>query len=102
MTGRLNSFEALIARLAAEPGLSLLAAPDAGVLVWDQAGERLLWASPAAEGLRDAFTREGGQVIPGFRAHARIKALAGPKAGVPSGWCGGCLKYTPKPPIAGT
>ncbi|MEE1610499.1 sensor histidine kinase [Microvirga sp. CF3016] len=77
MTGGSNPFEALIARLAAEPDLGFLARPGAGVLVWDQSGERLLWTSPAAEGLRNAFADEAGQVIPGFRAHDRIKALAG-------------------------
>lgn len=77
MTVGPNPFEALIARLAADPGLSLLAAPGAGVLVWDRAGERLLWTSPAAEGLRGAFTDDAGRVIPGFRAHDRLKALAG-------------------------
>ncbi len=77
MTVGPNPFEALVARLAAEPGLSHLAAPGAGVLVWDRAGERLLWASPAAEGLRDAFADEAGRVVPGFRAHDRLKALAG-------------------------
>ncbi len=77
MTVGPNPFEALIARLAAEPGLSLLAGPGAGVLVWDQAGEKLLWTSPAAEGLPAAFTDEAGRVIPGFRAQDRIKALAG-------------------------
>jgi hypothetical protein len=80
MTGGRNPFEALIARLAAEPDLSLLAGPGAGVLVWDRAGERLLWASPAAEELRDAFTDEAGRVASGFRAHERIKALAGGRA----------------------
>jgi len=80
MTGGANPFEALIARLAAEPDLGLLAGPGAGVLVWDQAGETLLWTSPAAEGLRGAFTDEAGRVIPGFRAHDRIKALAGGRA----------------------
>lgn len=76
MTGGPNPFEALIARLAAEPDLSLLASPDAGVLVWDRAGERLLWTSPAADGLRHAFTDKDGRVAPGFRARDRIKALA--------------------------
>jgi PAS domain S-box-containing protein len=85
MTGVPNPFEALITRLAAEPDLSLLAGSGAGVLVWDRTGERLLWASPAAEGLRGAFTDEAGQVKPGFRARDRIKALAGglaPRQGV--------------------
>ncbi|MGO4526034.1 ATP-binding protein [Microvirga sp. 2MCAF35] len=76
MTGGPNPFEALIAQLATEPGLSLLAEPGAGVLVWDRAGERLLWASPAAEKLRNALTDEDGRTSPGLRARDRIKALA--------------------------
>ncbi|WP_262296091.1 ATP-binding protein [Microvirga sesbaniae] len=77
MKGGPNPFEALMARLAAEPDLRLLAKPNAGALVWDQAGERLLWASPAARGVQDALTDATGQVVPGFRAHDRIRALAG-------------------------
>src|SRR3954452_25401687 len=77
MTGGLNPFEALIAQLATEPGLSLLAEPGAGVLVWDQTGERLLWASPAAERLRNALTGEDGRTLPSLRARDRIKTLAG-------------------------
>ena len=77
MTGGPNPFEALIARLSAEPGLGFLAGAGTGVLVWDHAGERLLWTSAAAEGLRYAFADEAGRVVPGFRAHDRIKALAG-------------------------
>ncbi|MBA1158533.1 PAS domain-containing sensor histidine kinase [Microvirga mediterraneensis] len=77
MTGGPDPFEALIAQLAAEPDLSLLARPGTGVLVWDQAGERLLWASPAAAALRGALTDEAGRTLPGLRARDRIKALAG-------------------------
>ncbi|MDQ4135356.1 MAG: PAS domain S-box protein, partial [Pseudomonadota bacterium] len=77
--------EALIARLAAEPDVGLLARPGAVVLVWDLAGETLLWASPGAEGIRDAFAEASGQVREDFRARERIKALAGglaPREGV--------------------
>ncbi|EIM27766.1 sensor histidine kinase [Microvirga lotononidis] len=77
MTGGPNPFEPLISQLATEPGLSLLAEPGAGVLVWDRAGERLLWASPAAERLKDALADENGRMLPGLRARDRIKALAG-------------------------
>ncbi|WP_262029819.1 PAS domain-containing sensor histidine kinase [Microvirga sp. Mcv34] len=77
MTGGPDPFEALIAQLAADPDLSLLAGPGAGVLVWDQAGERLLWASPGASGLKDAISDESGRMRPGLRARDRIKALAG-------------------------
>jgi PAS domain S-box-containing protein len=77
MTGGPNPFEALIARLAAEPELSFLARSGAGVLVWDQTGERLLWASPAAEGLRQAVADQAGWVAQNLRARDRLKALAG-------------------------
>lgn len=80
MTGGPNPIESLIARLAAEPELSLLAAPGAAVLVWDRSGERLLWASPGAAGLREAFSDDEGRVTPGFRAQERIRALAGGRA----------------------
>ena len=51
MSGAPSQYEALIAQLAAEPDLALLARPGAPVLVWDRNIERLLWTSPAAEGL---------------------------------------------------
>ncbi len=71
-----NPYEALIARLAAEPDLSLMAKSGAPVLVWDRGIERLLWASPAAEGLAAAFADEAGRLVPGLRARERLKALA--------------------------
>lgn len=71
-----DQYEAMIARLAAEPGLSMLAQPDAVVLVWDQAIDRLLWASPAAQGFREALTVEAGWVASDLRARDRLKALA--------------------------
>jgi PAS domain S-box-containing protein len=85
MTGGPNPFERLIARLAAEPGLSLLAEPGAGVFIWDRTGERLLWTSPGTEGLRDAFTEGFERVTRDVRTRERIKALAGglaPREGV--------------------
>ncbi|MBB3019104.1 PAS domain S-box-containing protein [Microvirga lupini] len=76
MTGGPNPFEALIARLAAEPDLGLLAAPGAVVFVWDRTGERLLWASPGAEGLRSAAAGGFERVTRDARTRERIKALA--------------------------
>ena len=75
-----HPFKALIARLATEAEWRLLAKPDAGVLVWDRSGERLLWASPSAAGLREAFADEAGHVLPDFRARERIRTLAGGEA----------------------
>ncbi|WP_081929131.1 PAS domain-containing sensor histidine kinase [Microvirga sp. BSC39] len=77
MTGGPNPFERLIARLAAEPGLGLLAEPGAVAFIWDRTGERLLWTSPGAEGLRDAFTEGFERVTRDVRTRERIKALAG-------------------------
>jgi PAS domain S-box-containing protein len=71
-----GQYEATIGRLAAEPGLSVLAHPDAFVLIWDRAIDRLLWASPAAQGLREALTVEAGWVVSDLRAKDRLKELA--------------------------
>jgi PAS domain S-box-containing protein len=85
MSGGPSPFEALTARLAAEPDLGLLAQPGAVVLVWDATGERLLWSSPDASGVKQAFTDASGRVTRDFRARDRIKALAGglaPREGI--------------------
>ncbi|SCZ04472.1 PAS domain-containing sensor histidine kinase [Microvirga guangxiensis] len=76
MNGAPNQYEALIARLAAEPDLALMARAEAPVLVWDADIQQLLWASPAAEGLGEAFTDRAGGLSPDLRARDRLKALA--------------------------
>ena len=76
MNGALNPYDALIERLAAEPDLGLMARPGAPVLVWDRGIERLLWTSPAAEGLGEAFTDRTGRLVPDLRARERLRALA--------------------------
>jgi PAS domain S-box-containing protein len=73
MTDAPNPYQTMIARLAANP---VLAAPGAGVLVWDRDAEKLLWASPAAAGLGAALADETGRLRPDFRARERLKALA--------------------------
>lgn len=75
-----NPFEALVARLARDPALARASEAGAGVLVWDPAAERVLWASPAARGLRWAIADETGRVAPDFRAGQRLKELAGGEA----------------------
>src|SRR5690606_24181189 len=55
MTDTPNRYEAMIRRLSASPAWAGISEPGKAVLVWDLAVERLLWASPAAEGLQDAF-----------------------------------------------
>ncbi len=77
MTDAQNPFEALVARLARDPALARASEAGAGVLVWDSAAERVLWASPAAQGLRWAIADETGRVAAGFRAGPRLKELAG-------------------------
>jgi PAS domain S-box-containing protein len=76
MTDAPHQYEALIARLSTESALAHLSEPGAGVLVWDLAVDRLLWATPAARGLRDAFTDQSGHVSPDLRARDRLRALA--------------------------
>ncbi|MGO4572913.1 PAS domain-containing sensor histidine kinase [Microvirga sp. 2TAF3] len=76
MTDAPNQFEAMIARLAADPALAMLAKPETGTLVWDRMIERLLWVSPAAERLRHVFADESGRVASDLRARDRLKALA--------------------------
>lgn len=71
-----NPFETMIARLAVDPDLARASEAGAGVLVWDLAAERLLWASPAAEGLRWAVADKAGQVSSDLRARDRLAALA--------------------------
>ncbi|MEZ0172013.1 PAS domain S-box protein [Microvirga sp. TS319] len=77
MDGAPNQYEALVARLSAEPDLGLMTRPGAPVLVWDRAVERLLWASPAAEGLREAFADGAGRLVSDLRARDRLRVLAG-------------------------
>jgi len=77
MTEAPNPFEALVARLAAEPELDLLARPGTGVLVWDEEGERLLWTSPAARELGQALAGADARIAADIRARDRLRALAG-------------------------
>ncbi|WP_230531237.1 PAS domain-containing sensor histidine kinase [Microvirga roseola] len=76
MTDAPNRYEAMIARLAADPGMAGVVRPGSGVLVWDRAVERLLWASPAAEGLREAFADASGCLVAEFKARERLKELS--------------------------
>src|SRR5690349_9429772 len=72
-----NVFERAIDRLAADPAFASFAKPGAGVLVWDSRADRILWASPAARGLRDALADASGKVGPSLAARDRLRALAG-------------------------
>lgn len=77
MTDAPSRFERMLARLAADPALALLAKPETGVLVWDREVDRLLWTSPAAARLEHAFADETGAVFPDLRARDRLRTLAG-------------------------
>jgi PAS domain S-box-containing protein len=66
-------FPELLASLA---GDAAMARPGAPILAWDLSGERLLWASPAAEGLRFALVADDeGRTNPAFPARERLRAL---------------------------
>lgn len=76
-----NPYEAWLRRLAAQPGpvdlgTSAFTRPGAGVLVWDRAVERLLWASEPVEGLRDAYHGNGGRLFLDPQVRERLRALA--------------------------
>jgi len=77
MTGAPDRFERMLARLAADPASAFPAGPATAVLVWSQAGDRLLWASPAASGLRWVLANETGVVFPALQARSRLRALGG-------------------------
>ena len=76
MTGAAHRFDEVIARLAADPGFASFAKPGAAILVWDTGIERLLWASPAAQGLGAALSDSSGRVGRTLAARDRLRALA--------------------------
>ena len=57
-----------IARLSGDPTFAAFAKPDAAILVFDEAAERILWASPAAAGLAEAMSDSASQATSSFRA----------------------------------
>ncbi len=77
MTPFAQQIEKAITALVSEPDFSDFAHEDAFILVWDNTGERLVWASTAAIPLREALTggHDGRPVLPVTDA-IRIKALA--------------------------
>jgi len=77
MTDAPDRFERMLARLAADPAAAFPAGPETAVLVWNPAGDRLLWASPAAAGLRRVLADETGAVSSALQARSRLKALGG-------------------------
>ena len=78
MTDELREIEQAIAALAAHPATAPLVGAEAAFLIVHGAGERLLWASPAAEGLRASLVLEGTDWLDGsLPLAARVRALAG-------------------------
>lgn len=78
MPSLVHEIEAGIATLVAEPVFAAFGKSDAGILVWDSTGTRILWASSAAEPLRRALSRdEDGTAELQQVDAARLKALAG-------------------------
>src|SRR3954470_5238572 len=78
-------FARAVAGMTADASLRGLAGPDAALLLWEMPGERLLWASPAAQELRAALAAgPAGTVAADPRLRSRLRALAGglaPQAG---------------------
>jgi PAS domain S-box-containing protein len=78
-------FARAVAGMTADASLGGLAGPDAALLLWETSGERLLWASPAAQELRTALAAgPAGTVAADPRLLSRLRALAGglaPQAG---------------------
>lgn len=70
--------EEAVAALAAEPSMARLVGPGAACLVFDRAGERLLWASPAAARIGAAITRDdpGGHVDCSLPLARNLRMLA--------------------------
>lgn len=78
MPSLVHEIEAGIAALVAEPVFAAFGKSDAGILVWDSTGTKILWASSAAEPLRRALSHgENGAVELPQADAARLKALAG-------------------------
>ena len=76
MTEAPNQFQTLMSRLREDPALANLLRPDSAVLVWDGAGERLLWASPEAADFGAGLLDDSGRLDAGSRARRRLEALA--------------------------
>jgi PAS domain S-box-containing protein len=67
-----SEIEDAIARLADDPAFASFAQPTAALLVFDAEAERILWASPSAQPLRDALADAAPSP-----ARDRLAALAG-------------------------
>jgi PAS domain S-box-containing protein len=71
-----SSFAEVLAALSDDPELREFSHPDSALLVWDLDGARLLWASPAAAGLRERLgAAADGRLDPSCPARAQLRAL---------------------------
>jgi PAS domain S-box-containing protein len=85
MSGERREIEDAVAALARDAAFARFIGAEAALLVVDGAGERLLWASPAAAPLARAVAGENGRMPVASPFAARLRALAGgaaPRAGV--------------------
>ncbi len=77
MPSFVEEIEAAIAKLVTETAFVAFSGADAGILVWNTEGDSILWASPAAEALRQALSQgEDGKVALPETDAARLKELA--------------------------
>ena len=79
-------FEDVAEALADDPACTGFLQSDAALLLWDGSAERLLWSSPSAAWLREAFAVNGeGRPDPALPALERLRALGGglvPRRGI--------------------
>src|SRR5215210_8197996 len=69
-------FEDVTAALVDDPVCAGYLRPGAALLLWNRSGERLLWSSPSAVWLREAFhVDEEGRTDPALPAAERLQAL---------------------------
>ncbi len=77
MSSFVQEIETAITRLVAEPAFSAFSKPEAGILVWNVGGDRIVWANPVASPLREALQRgdDGFAILPHSDSE-RLKYLA--------------------------
>lgn len=66
----------MLTGLLARPDLAAIVGPESAALVWNEAADRILWASPRARALAEAIGGADGRVSPALPAAARLRALA--------------------------
>lgn len=76
MTDRPNQYQTMVAHFAGDPGFAALVKANPALLVWDLAADTILWATPEADGLRNALADADGRVDVRLKARTRLHALA--------------------------